>query len=381
MILSSSIPKSLGFPRMHKEKNEKRDFTPFFFKGLYDIEQDIFLEKSYGENMGFTEKDYLSVNPKLKFVSHEEAYSQDAVIVLRAPSNEELKLLKSGSILISMLHFSTRETRNKLMEKLNIIPISLDSITNDLKQRLVVDYQATAWNGIEIGFKVLRDILPPNQKRTLKALILGTGAVGKEAIAAVVAFGGRENRSLFPDILGTVGMTVNEDIANHRDFLANLMNETDILVDATFRPDASKIVIPNEMLTLLSPQAVIVDLSVDPYDTDISPMQVKAIEGIPTGTLDHYIFLPEDPEYTSNIPKSIKTKNKLAVISCNAWPGIYPKQNMEKYGIQLLPFIKVLVSKPLSEISLSSDNFFDRALYRGTYDHYIKYIKPLMRKK
>jgi len=39
---------------------------------------------------------------------------------------------------------------------------------------------------------------------------------------------------------------------------------------------------------------IILDISTDDYDVSINPIQVKGIEGIPTGNLEKYIFYPDD---------------------------------------------------------------------------------------
>ena len=63
-------------------------------------------------------------------------------------------------------------------------------------------------------------------------------------------------------------------------------------------------------------------------------MQVKGIEGIPTGTLDKFVIEADDIIYDT-IPKSINTTNRRIVVSCNAWPGIDAKECMKLYGRQL----------------------------------------------
>ena len=42
--------KTIGFPRMHKEINEKRDFLPSFFDMLKNEKVQIFLEEGYGSS-------------------------------------------------------------------------------------------------------------------------------------------------------------------------------------------------------------------------------------------------------------------------------------------------------------------------------------------
>lgn len=366
------IPNKYGFPRMHKEKNEKRDFTPDFFGRLKKLPIKFFLEKDYGKKMGFTHEDYLKENPHIKFVSHKEAYKQEIIVVLRAPSDDELKLMKPGSILVSMLHYPTRPTRNSLIKKLKLKPISLDSIVDDFSQRMVVNYKATSWNGVDVGFKAFSKIFKKERKqRFLNALILGAGPVGREACAAACYFGNRNNKKLFKGIQGVIPRLVNSDITRQMDKIKEILSETHVLIDATTRRDPSKYVITNDELNLMPESSIIIDLTADPYDTKHIPPYVKAIEGIPTGTLDKMIFYPDDPEFDKNIPNFVNSNYKRTVVSCNAWPGVYPKECMIKYGFQLEPFINALCEKTYEELSLDNPNPYVRALYRGTYKFYI----------
>ena len=76
---------------------------------------------------------------------------------------------------------------------------------------------------------------------------------------------------------------VEYDSSGHEAIMRELLSRTDILVDATQRPDSSRPVIPNAWIGWMPRHAVIVDLSVDPYLLDDDPPVVRGIEGIPQG--------------------------------------------------------------------------------------------------
>ena len=102
------MKKSCGFPNMNKEISEKRALLP----SLKEENIVIYLENGYGNKMGFTIQDYLDENENIIFTTSKEVYSKDIIVVLRAPIEEELMSMKKGSVLISMLHYETRESRN-----------------------------------------------------------------------------------------------------------------------------------------------------------------------------------------------------------------------------------------------------------------------------
>ena len=75
---------------------------------LGKLDAKVVLEYGYGSGMRFTEEDYLNHDQKVTFVSHEEVFKQDYVLVLRCPSENDLRLLKPGACIISMMHYPTR---------------------------------------------------------------------------------------------------------------------------------------------------------------------------------------------------------------------------------------------------------------------------------
>ncbi|HPI97971.1 MAG TPA: hypothetical protein PLV56_04425, partial [Synergistales bacterium] len=102
--------RTIAFPRMHKEEEEKRDFLPSLFGKIGRIsEAKVFVEAGYGSGMGFTHRDYLKENPKITFLdSLDELYQKDLVIVVRAPQESTIAKMRKGSVLFSMLHYEAR---------------------------------------------------------------------------------------------------------------------------------------------------------------------------------------------------------------------------------------------------------------------------------
>ena len=164
--------------------------------------------------------------------------------------------------------------------------------------------------------------------------------------------------------LGVLVRTVDYDLTGNEEVMLPLLADTDILVDATQRPDPTKPVILNEWIGVMPPHAVLLDLSVDPYKCETEPFYVKGIEGIPQGNLDKYVFPPDDPAYDS-VPKYFANSNRRYAVSCYSWPGIYPKQCMELYGRQLRPIMRELIDKGGIEYINPAGRYFERAIARA----------------
>ncbi len=362
---------SFGFPRLHLEAGERRDFLPALVHRLERDGAQVFLEHGYGFGMGFSEEDYRSAAPGVRFVSNEETYRQDMVVVLRYTGDDRVRQMRPGSCLVSMLHYPTRPLRVEFLRELGIEAISLDSLKDDLGRRLVENLQAVGWNGVCAAFEVLKEIYPPPgfedpNRNPIKVTVMGAGAVGMYAIQAAVRYGDVETWKRMAGIHATgVQVTiVDYDLTNHPGIMQKIIQYTDILVDATQRADPSLPVIPNDWIGLMRPHAVLLDLSVDPYVCEGEVHSVKGIEGIPQGNLDQYIFAPDDPVYQS-MPAWIKTRHRRHAVSCYSWPGIHPRECMEVYGHQVHPIFQTLIEAGGVRNLDGKNSFFSRAIHRA----------------
>ena len=238
-------------------------------------------------------------------------------------------------------------------------------------RRLIENLRSVAWNGLEVGFQVLASIYPAAgfaspQRPPIRVTLIGAGAVGSHVVAAAIRYGDETLRQRMV-ALGVPGVrvtVVDYDLTGHEAVMRAILADTDILVDATQRPDASQVVIPNDWLAYMPEHAVLVDLSVDPYDCTADPPKVKGIEGIPQGSLDQYVFAPDDPAW-GQVPSCLSTRHRRHTVSCYSWPGLHPRECMRIYGRQLQPIMRTLITKGgLAGID-PNGRFFERAIARA----------------
>jgi len=53
---------SIGFPRMHKEPGERRDFLPPLVGLLAELGAEVYVEAGIGSGMGYSDSDYSSIS-------------------------------------------------------------------------------------------------------------------------------------------------------------------------------------------------------------------------------------------------------------------------------------------------------------------------------
>ncbi len=367
----------IGLPRMHKEPGERRDFLPDFVGKLARRGAEIYPEHGYGSGMGIGEEAYHQAGgTAVHFVSREETYRQPYVLVLRYPTDDEIRLMQPGACLISMVHYPTRPQRVAFLRERGLEAISLDSITDDVGRRLVENLHSVAWNGLEVAFQTLQKTYPAPglaspERPPIRVTVVGVGGVGTEAVAAAIRYGDPALRQqmLAVGAPGVQVTAVDYDLTGETAVMRTILSQTDILVDATQRPDAAQPVIPNEWVGWLPQHAVLLDLSVDPYICDENGIvQTKGIEGVPQGNLDQYVFAPDDPAY-DQLPDCVNRTHRRHAVSCYSWPGIHPRACMEVYGKQLQPILRTLIKKGGVQGIDPNGRYFERAIARATLSH------------
>lgn len=362
--------RTVGLPRLHKEAGERRDFLPALVQFLERIGVErIFVEEGYGSGMGLSVETYTEASSLVRVGTLLECYQQDLVVALRCPSEDLLRSMRRGAVLVSMLHFPTRPGRVKLFHELGVRGVSLDSVKDDLGVRLVQNMAAVGWNGVKAAFievaKVLRNFDDP-RRRPVRTTVLGAGAVGGHAVQAAIRYGDPELRQRLANrgVPGVEVTTIDYELTRDERYMLTRLEHTDLLIDATQRPDPSQVVIANEWIAALPVHAVILDLAVDPYDFTVDPPEVKGVEGLPEGNLDQFVFQPDDAAYNRLNPR-VKSAERRTALSCYSWPGVDPRACMEVYGSQIEPVLRAVVATGLDQLDPQRGPYHERATSRA----------------
>ena len=274
----------------------------------------------------------------------------------------------------------------------------MDDIKDERGNRLVEDLRSTAYNSVKAGLIELRKNLgeekwfDPNRE-SLRFYVMGTGQVGLWAIRALNHFGFLGYQEELKEKGGNP-KTIVIPLGRYETSDTEYMNEkvlpnADILLDATYRPagKTDKPIITSDQLSLLPKHAVIIDTTADRYDLNSDPPVVKAIEGIPTGWVDKFVFSPDDPEWNdpNKVPPQFQTTpdQRRTVVSSYSWPSYGTPQdrleNTEHYAQQLRPILEFLalhgvegIQKPEKGVTSALND----ALYRSLNPYVIGLWKP-----
>jgi alanine dehydrogenase len=370
MSLRTSPIRTVGLPKMHKEPGERRDFLPDLVRCLdRSGATEVVVEEGYGAAMGIDPDGYLSASPWARFGTVDECFAQDLVVVLRCPDEARVRTMSPGCVLTTMLHLGTRPERADLLRDQDLHGVSLDAIADDSGTRLIQNLSATGWNGVQAAFRELARLHPDFAhpgRRPLHVTCLGAGGVAGHAIKAATRYGDHSLREEMAakNVPGVEVTVADFDLTWHESHMLGRLTATDLLIDATQRADSTRPVVPNRWLSSLPDDAVILDLSADPYDLSVEPPRIKGIEGIPHGDLDRWIFDVDDPAWDA-LDDRIDTTNRRTALSCYSWPGLHPLDSMRRYGAQLEPVLAFMLATPLDRWDEDSPSAIERAIARS----------------
>ncbi|RNC83809.1 MAG: alanine dehydrogenase [Balneola sp.] len=134
---------------------EKRvALIPNDVKQLIEYGCEVFVEYGAGEGVGFSNQEYVDAGANLQ--SNAELYqNKDLVIKFKGPAMESIPLMKPGSTLFCMAHFSSFPERAKLLEKHQINVVAMEYVVQSpekLPKELVLGLMA-ADNCVEMDLR------------------------------------------------------------------------------------------------------------------------------------------------------------------------------------------------------------------------------------
>lgn len=279
----------------------------------------VYVEK--GAGAGIEIKDTAYERSGCKVAEVEKIYSCPLVVRLKEPIEAELKLMKPGSAIMSMLHLPGNATLRDLLKKYKITGIAMEEIKDPFGKRKIEALYYSGYLGMEKGFE-----LWGGDPSRCVVKIMGYGNVAFGAIQCAA----RKFARL--------------EILNKRDFkdMSKHIPGTDILVNAINWPmekRGKEILITRDMMKLFKKGAVIIDLISNPEGQ--SPIETM------------------HPTYLDRISYVV---DGITHASCWAWPGLDPVNISRRYSIQVAPILKEIADKGLDDLP----DYIKRAMHTVT---------------
>lgn len=188
----------VGIPRERQENERRVAATPETVRKLKERGYTVLVERLAGEGSHFDDYSYLKAGAEL--VSADEAFAADIVFKINKPVSDEIKKMKPGSSLVCLVDACTSADVCRQLADAKIDTFALDRIPRISRaqpmdalssQSNIAGYRAalTAANLYSSFLPMM--MTSAGIAKPAKALILGAGVAGLQAIATIKKLGAR----------------------------------------------------------------------------------------------------------------------------------------------------------------------------------------------
>lgn len=296
----------IGIPKEILAEEKRVAATPETVKKYIDLGFDVAVESSAGEGIFISDTEYKNAGAKL-FDDPQSLFAQsDIILKVKQPIFNEKKrvheadMLRDRSILITFLHPASPENHGmiRVLRDKEITSFTMDSIPRISRaQRMDALSSMSAVTGYK-AVVMAADRMPRfvpmigtaiGTIKPAKFLVIGTGVVGLQAIATAKRLGGviksldiRNSACIEASSLGSrrVEFDIPQEFAvgkggyakslegewlkREQDIISlNLANADVVILSALVHGEIAPTLITREMLSIMKPGSVIMDISVD----------------------------------------------------------------------------------------------------------------------
>ena len=326
----------IGVPKELKVHENRIALTPGGANELAKRGHTVLVETQGGEGSGFSDADYMEAGAQIQSAS-EVWIKAEMIVKVKEPLASEYELAREGQIIFTYFHFASSEALTRAMMISGAICIAYETVEKaDGSLPLLIPMSEVAGRmAIQQGAKYLekpvkgRGILlggvpgvPPGN-----VLILGAGIVGVQAAKMAAGLGAHvtimdvnlQRLRYINDVLPPHVITMFSSEYNIRKQLPT----TDLVVGSVLIPGAkAPKLITRDMLKLMRPGAVIVDVAVD--QGGCVETCVPTTHENPTYIIDqilHYCVanMPGAVPYTSTIALTNSTLPYVLQIADKGW--------------------------------------------------------------
>ncbi len=190
--------KIIGSVKEDLDKDKRISITPETIKKFIALNFSVLLEKNYAEHLGITDEEYKNSGANLYESSQEVLEKSEIILKVNSPSNDEINLIKSKSILIGQFDpLLDKEAINKLLKKsinifsLNLLPRITRAQSMDVlsSQANLAGYRAVIESVEEYEKAVPMMMTAAGTITPAKVLVIGAGVAGLQAIATAKRLG------------------------------------------------------------------------------------------------------------------------------------------------------------------------------------------------
>ncbi len=327
----------IGVPREIKNNENRVGLTPAGTHELVKRGHQVLMETHAGAASGFRNDDYEESGAEIILTGDEIWGRADMIIKVKEPEEQEFKMARKDQLIFSFFHFASNKELTFAMMDSGAICLAYETVeaTDKTLPILVPMSEVAGRMAIQQGARYLekpvrgRGILLGGVPGVTpgKVLIIGAGVVGVQAAKMASGLGAHvtildtniQRLRYINDILPPHVVTMFSSEYNIR----NLITNHDLIVGAVLIPGGkSPMVVTRDMLKLMRPGTVIVDVSADQGGC-IETCKPTTHEN-PTYIVDgilHYCVtnMPGAVPYTSTIALTNSTLPYILELADKGW--------------------------------------------------------------
>lgn len=311
----------IGVPKEIKPSENRVALTPAGALELTKRGHEVYVQHTAGEGSGFTDESYTQAGARI-LPDIQSVYGKaEMIIKVKEPIKEEYGLIRAGQLVFTYFHFASYEPLTMAMLESKAICLAYETVEfPDRSLPLLIPMSEVAGRmSIQEGAKYLEK--PQKGRGVLlggvpgvppaKVLVLGGGIVGTQAAKMAAGLGAHVtildiNLSRLRHLADIMPANVTTMYSNEMN-IRNLIPTADLIVGAVLIPGAkAPSLITREMLKLMQPGTVLVDVAVD---------QGGCIETCRPTTHEDPIFIIDDVVHycVANMPGAVPYTSTIAL--------------------------------------------------------------------
>ena len=344
----------IGVPTEIKNNESRIALTPGGTLELTKRGHTVYVQKDGGFGSGFNNTMYIDAGAKILDTIEEVYAIAEMIIKVKEPIEEEYKLIKKDQLIFTYFHFASHRPLTDAMIESGAVCLAYETVeAADKSLPLLIPMSEVAGRmAVQQGAKYLEK--PIKGKGVLlggvpgvppgKVLIIGGGVVGTQAAKMAAGLGAQvtildlslTRLRYLNDVMPANVVTRFSNEMNIRDLIPHM----DLIVGAVLIPGAkAPNLITRDMLKLMSPGTVVVDVAVDQGGC-IETCKPTTHED-PTYIIDdivHYCVanMPGAVPYTSTVALANATLPYAIQLANKGWKQACTENNELKIGLNVV---------------------------------------------
>ena len=268
----------VGVPKEIKNNENRVGMTPSGVAELVNRGHIVYVQHTAGEGSGFSDEAYTKVGAQI-LPTIDDVYAQaDMIVKVKEPIASEYSLVRKDQVVFTYFHFACEEDLTHAMLKSGAVCIAYETVERaDRSLPLLIPMSEVAGRmAAQNGAYYLQKTQGGKGKlmagvpgvKPVRVLVLGGGTVGEAA--ARIAAGMGADVTITDVSLPRLKQLAAEMPANVHTLYSSVHNirqelpTTDIVIGSVLIPgDAAPKLITRDMLALMEPGSVLVDVAID----------------------------------------------------------------------------------------------------------------------